>query len=90
MSEVGVGWQAADETRRVVLTIGGFESTCGACGKTCLPEEKAHTSKCGYDRHEGCGAVFTHLQAVYPDTEDKVREMRPDLTFLSMFPDAAA
>lgn len=68
----------------VVLSIGSWNSTCGGCGFEALPEDKAHTTPAGYSKHPGCGAVFTHVRAVYPGSEERVKEMRPDLIFLDM------
>lgn len=67
---------------RVVLIIGSWNSTCGACGLEALPEDLAHTSPAGYGLRPGCGAVFTHVRAVYQGSEERVKEMRPDLVFL--------
>jgi hypothetical protein len=66
---------------QVVLTVGTCDSHCGACGKTCLPWEPAHTSRCGYDQHEGCGAVYTHVTTNYvaAGLAERILEMRPDL-----------
>lgn len=71
---------------RVVLYIGRFDSHCGACGKGCWPHEPTHKMNTGYDQHGGCGAKYTHVQSLYVgrESENAVREMRPDLTFLEL------
>lgn len=66
-------------SERVVLTINANESRCGACRKSCMPTEAAHEMRCGYDQHEGCGAVYTHVDTEYPNLAERVMEMRPDL-----------
>lgn len=76
---------ADPETQRVFVTlyVGRFDSRCGACGKGCWAQEKAHTSRTGYDQHEGCGAVYTHVVSTYAgdDMEKATRALRPDLIY---------
>jgi hypothetical protein len=69
----------------VVLAVGSWQSHCGACGRSCDPTEATHVRASGYDQHEGCGATYTHVMAVYPGSEERVREMRPDLIFVGYY-----
>jgi hypothetical protein len=73
---------------KVVLTINRSESICGACGRTCLPHEERHETVCGWDRHAGCGATYTHVTTHYfgVGVEESARRMRPDLIWLDTFP----
>lgn len=62
----------------IVLLVDRFASTCGECGRPADADEKAHES------NNGCGREFTHISSRYlitPQMEDRLREMRPDLTF---------
>jgi hypothetical protein len=73
------------ETAQVVLEVGMSSSKCSACRRNADPNEAAHDM--AIMRGEGCGATFTHVLALYPGTEDRVHEMRPDLIVLSIRPD---
>lgn len=75
------------DSPEVVLYIDRSSSTCGACGKTCLPDEKIHETPCGYDQHPGCGAHYTLLSSNYAGggIEDAARRMRPDLQWIDYF-----
>lgn len=70
----------------VMLWVGSSSSTCGACGMSCLPDEETHSTRCGYDQHEGCGARYTHITSVYLDdhSNETVQRMRPDLVFMDL------
>jgi hypothetical protein len=65
----------------VVIYVGTWSSRCGACNKDAIPYDIAHETVCGYDQHEGCGAVFTHVFSTYPNLEESVKRMRPDLIY---------
>lgn len=68
----------------VVLFIDNTDSRCGACGKTALPTDVAHTTPCGYDNHDGCRATFTHVSSNYGGDDSKRASMavRPDLPWM--------
>ncbi len=68
----------------VVLFIDNTDSRCGACGKTALPQDVAHTTPCGYDNHDGCGATFTHVSSNYGGDDSKRASMavRRDLPWM--------
>lgn len=72
---------------RVVLYIDRSSSRCGACGKSCLPSEEAHSTPCGYDQHEGCGARYTHLSSncFGGGIEEAAQHMRPDLPWVTFW-----
>jgi hypothetical protein len=66
-----------------VLYIDMSFSSCGACGKGCIPSEPAHNTITGYSGHgePGCGKVFTHVSSHYAGDGIKTAatQMRPDL-----------
>lgn len=65
----------------VVLYINTSSSVCGACGFSCLPEEKSHVAPSGHSQLPGCGATYTHVDTYYmsPAVMSAAIRMRPDL-----------
>ena len=68
-------------TTPVVLWIGGSQSECGACGRSADLSAKSHDQVLGYAPGPGCGAIWTHVEASYPDQElrESAARLRPDL-----------
>lgn len=67
------------------LIISGWSSRCNNCGYDADPDEKAHITRLGWDPGDGkgCGVEWTHVFSNYTGSaEDRVRKMRPDLTFI--------
>ena len=66
-----------------VLFINFSDSRCGSCKRNADPGEGAHTM--ATMKGEGCGATFTAVSTNYTGSrmEARVREMRPDLPFIS-------
>jgi hypothetical protein len=72
------------------LLIGRNESSCNACGGAADLNARSHDVLLGYgpsNGQPGCGVTWTHVAATYTGTEDAVRQMRPDLEFVQLFPD---
>lgn len=67
---------------QVILYINMWDSICGECRLSCDPYEISHVKPMGWDRHEGCGATYTHLSTHYYGNDD-VQEMRPDLPWIA-------
>lgn len=69
------------------LYINLSDSRCGACNRSALPMDKRHETPCGYDQHDGCGALFTAVSTDYfgvAGLHDRIREMRPDLPLVDV------
>ena len=75
---------------RDALVIDHSWSYCGRCGRGARPSEKTHATLAGYgnDKGPGCGFRWTKVTTAYagPEMERAVRDLRPDLEFVEMWP----
>ena len=60
-------------------------SSCNACGKSCDPRERKHTTRLGSSsERKGCGIEFTHIstRSSHPRMKSGAKALRPDLEFV--------
>jgi hypothetical protein len=60
-------------------------SKCNACGRSCDPDEKSHTTRLGSGgSRKGCGIEFTHLWtgSTNPGSKLAATRLRPDLEYI--------
>lgn len=70
-----------------LLVVNLWESRCDECGKGCDPYAKAHEVEIGLGAGgaAGCGAAWDRVGSDYTGMEKRVREMRPDLTWVDLW-----
>ena len=68
-----------------VLRVGGWSSSCSACGRQTLPDALTHERVSGYGPGaEGCHARFASISFDYGDPDGSVHaRIRPDLPLAS-------
>lgn len=76
------------------LVIDRSASYCGNCGKDANPNQETHRDITGYNPEPGggCGVRWKHVTSSYfgDNIEQAVRDMRPDLEWIEMFPEISA
>lgn len=70
-----------------ILLIGSSSSDCGMCGKGANPYAKTHDRIMAYGPNNGepgCGVEWTQVTSFYYGVEDIVKQMRPDLEYVTV------
>ncbi|GEM_PF-6605155 len=76
----------AEKKENPTLHINLSNSRCGNCGEGADPTSKTHDKCLGYgDQPKGCGIEWKYVTTDYSggDIEKRIKEMRPDLEFIS-------
>ena len=70
-----------------ILIVDRSSSTCANCNQGATYEEKSHITRLGYQPGDGkgCGIRWTKVSSNYPETEEVIKKMRPDLEYVDIF-----